>query len=51
MSELKEYSELSSEAKAALTEEQYADIRAKFELNADGEVQLKQPIKLNLQNG
>jgi len=51
MSELAEYSELSAEAKAALTEEQYNAIRDVFELNADGEPQLKQPIKLNLQHG
>ncbi len=48
MSELKEYSELSAEAKAALTEEQYADIRATFELNADGEPQLKKPLDMSL---
>jgi len=48
MSELKEYSELSAEAKAALTEEQHASIQATFKLNADGEPELKKPLNMDL---
>ena len=47
MSELAEYSELSAEAKAALTEEQYNAIRDVFEVNAEGNPQLKQPITVS----
>jgi hypothetical protein len=47
MSELAEYSTLSSEAKAALTEEQYNAIKQVFELDSEGNPQLKQPITLS----
>ena len=44
MNELAEYSTLSSEDKAALTEEQYNAIKQVVGLDSEGNPQLKQPI-------
>ena len=48
---MSEYTFQHGDHTVTLTKEEYDKIQATFELNADGEPQLKQPIKLNLQDG